>query len=58
MSAPYEYVGEDVQLINGETSSRKSEGEIYTTVVDRCIDAIENNGNMLGLCTFSLAMVS
>jgi hypothetical protein len=58
MSAPdYDHVdddGEDVQLISGGTSSRNDD---YNSIIDQCINASENNGNLMALYTFSLAMV-
>jgi hypothetical protein len=48
--------GEDVQLIHGDsTSVNRSDEEV--SIIDKCINASENNGNIMKLYTFSLAMV-
>ena len=48
--------GEDVQLISGEVATKK--GSDDSSIIDKCIDASENNGNLIALYTFALAMVS
>jgi len=50
------YDDEDIQLIRGEKSTGKCESTT-SSVIDQCIDASEQNGNLVALYTFSLAMV-
>lgn len=49
--------GEDVQLIRGENASSKSEHNNESSIIDKCINASEHNGNLMKLYTFSLALV-